>query len=225
MKPITKFFAVAAAAVSIASFASTASAAVLITIGLSQDGGAITSVASANDNVGVVGLTFGDFNINNISASVGVLPDLLNSNSLNTRSTGTAFHSLKVYITGQNYTFVNNSGWISALTSNALTAGFSVQEQTFYNANNALFGVGGTQLANFTFNAIGAQSIGALGTAGPAPYSLTHVYTINAPGAGSANSTIDIFAIPEPTTWALMIMGFGGVGAMVRSRRRQAAFA
>jgi hypothetical protein len=27
-------------------------------------------------------------------------------------------------------------------------------------------------------------------------------------------------AVPEPTTWALMIMGFGGAGAMLRSRRR-----
>ena len=28
--------------------------------------------------------------------------------------------------------------------------------------------------------------------------------------------------VPEPASWALMILGFGGVGAMVRSRRRQA---
>ena len=27
-------------------------------------------------------------------------------------------------------------------------------------------------------------------------------------------------AVPEPTTWALMIMGFGGAGVMIRSRRR-----
>jgi hypothetical protein len=34
----------------------------------------------------------------------------------------------------------------------------------------------------------------------------------------------DTFAfnvVPEPATWALMILGFGGVGAMVRHRRRQ----
>ncbi len=36
---------------------------------------------------------------------------------------------------------------------------------------------------------------------------------------------VSMVAVPEPTTWALMIMGFGGVGAMVRSRRRQAALA
>jgi hypothetical protein len=32
-------------------------------------------------------------------------------------------------------------------------------------------------------------------------------------------------AVPEPTTWALMIMGFGSVGAMVRRRRTASTFA
>jgi hypothetical protein len=32
-------------------------------------------------------------------------------------------------------------------------------------------------------------------------------------------------AVPEPSTWALMILGFGSVGTMLRSRRRRLAFA
>ncbi|MBS0360448.1 MAG: PEPxxWA-CTERM sorting domain-containing protein [Proteobacteria bacterium] len=32
-------------------------------------------------------------------------------------------------------------------------------------------------------------------------------------------------SVPEPATWALMIMGFGGAGALVRNRRRQAVAA
>lgn len=36
---------------------------------------------------------------------------------------------------------------------------------------------------------------------------------------------VSVISVPEPTTWALMIMGFGGIGAMVRNRRRQAALA
>lgn len=33
--------------------------------------------------------------------------------------------------------------------------------------------------------------------------------------------TVGDGGIPEPATWAMMIMGFGGVGAMMRQRRRQ----
>ncbi len=33
------------------------------------------------------------------------------------------------------------------------------------------------------------------------------------------NVALQAGAVPEPGAWALMIMGFGGVGAMVRRRR------
>lgn len=33
------------------------------------------------------------------------------------------------------------------------------------------------------------------------------------------------FGVPEPATWLMMIMGFGGVGAVLRRRRQAAAFA
>jgi hypothetical protein len=32
-------------------------------------------------------------------------------------------------------------------------------------------------------------------------------------------------AVPEPASWALMIMGFGGLGAMIRRRRTSATLA
>jgi len=35
----------------------------------------------------------------------------------------------------------------------------------------------------------------------------------------------DVAAVPEPDAWALMILGFGGAGAMLRTRRRGAAAA
>jgi hypothetical protein len=34
---------------------------------------------------------------------------------------------------------------------------------------------------------------------------------------------VKVASVPEPLTWALMIMGFGGVGAMLRSPRRRQA--
>jgi len=33
--------------------------------------------------------------------------------------------------------------------------------------------------------------------------------------------TAAVTAVPEPGSWALMILGFGGVGALIRDRRRQ----
>lgn len=61
-------------------------------------------------------------------------------------------------------------------------------------------------------------------SAGNVPFSAT--------GCGNANCTTSLAsisgntkgtfsaAIPEPGTWALMILGFGGAGAMLRSRRK-----
>ena len=39
----------------------------------------------------------------------------------------------------------------------------------------------------------------------------------------STGFSATLTAVPEPATWALMIVGFGGAGAMLRSRRRVAA--
>ena len=42
---------------------------------------------------------------------------------------------------------------------------------------------------------------------------------------GPALDNVSVSAVPEPATWAMMIVGFGAAGSMVRSRRKQAAFA
>ena len=61
--------------------------------------------------------------------------------------------------------------------------------------------------------------MGASADAGAGPYSLTEVYTVTTNGAGSASSTINIAAVPEPSTWAMMILGFIGVGFMAYRRK------
>lgn len=45
--------------------------------------------------------------------------------------------------------------------------------------------------------------------------------TFRANGAGN----FSFAAVPEPATWGLMIVGFGGIGAMVRNNRRRSATA
>jgi hypothetical protein len=42
------------------------------------------------------------------------------------------------------------------------------------------------------------------------------------PDAGVASAPIAVTAIPEASTWAMMIIGFGVIGAMIRGRRRRA---
>ena len=53
-------------------------------------------------------------------------------------------------------------------------------------------------------------------------------FRVNRDGAiwnDSTGLSATVASVPEPATWALMIMGFGGAGAMIRSRRRAATAA
>jgi hypothetical protein len=37
--------------------------------------------------------------------------------------------------------------------------------------------------------------------------------------------SVSLTAVPEPSTWAMMLLGFGGLGVVARLRRRRAAAA
>ncbi|RZM13176.1 MAG: PEP-CTERM sorting domain-containing protein, partial [Sphingomonas sp.] len=45
---------------------------------------------------------------------------------------------------------------------------------------------------------------------------------------GSTQNALEVdnvvFAVPEPTTWAMMLVGFGMMGASMRYRRRSTKF-
>ncbi|MGH6911978.1 MAG: PEPxxWA-CTERM sorting domain-containing protein, partial [Phenylobacterium sp.] len=36
---------------------------------------------------------------------------------------------------------------------------------------------------------------------------------------------VSLTMVPEPSTWAMMLLGFGGIGAMIRRRRQTLATA
>lgn len=42
---------------------------------------------------------------------------------------------------------------------------------------------------------------------------------------GSYAGTINVQAVPEPATWAMMLLGFGAIGLSIRGRRRQSPLA
>ena len=69
-------------------------------------------------------------------------------------------------------------------------------------------------LENYTLNSIGTRTSYAHGVASLTPTSLT-VTGVGDPIAG----------VPEPASWALMILGFGFAGTMLRRRQRRPAHA
>lgn len=92
--------------------------------------------------------------------------------------------------------------------------------------------LGSVNLGSFattSFQPFTARSIASFGLTSGTAYTLTFQGTTS---TGDHTAFIDAVAlssvgaaVPEPTSWALMILGFGGVGATLRSNRRRTAVA
>lgn len=201
-----------------------APASATVFIGLQQagvDGGAgvgnVATVASDPSSAIFAG-SYGSFTVNTVSGNVGVNPDLLDSTSNNLVRTSTP-GTLTIFVTSTDLTApVGNLDWTSGFTANFVSQGWSVTESTYYDPSNGKFG--GTLLSSETFgpgDPLGRHDH-SLANPGPGPYSVTEEYVITAGGAGSALSTISLQAVPEPATWGLMLIGVGGLGAVLRRR-------
>jgi hypothetical protein len=117
------------------------------------------------------------------------------------------------------------------------TIGFSVYVpfNGFNNSGNATFTgtVAGVNLANFTVDGstpgVWMHFAGLANIAVAGNYDTA--FTYNSGPAPAGDFVVDRAyivagnAIPEPGTWALMILGFGGAGASLRMSRRRTALA
>ena len=131
-------------------------------------------------------------------------------------------------------TFTLNSSVPNSFTSSAL-----IGDQIFFNNVAGIFGgTAGTANISFGTNLIADLNIqsSSLGFtqlsgaddlfAGPASNPTFNIGTFNLSGgftAGPATLTITratVAAVPEPGTWAMMLVGFGALGVSVRRRRQ-----
>ena len=97
------------------------------------------------------------------------------------------------------------------ITGSALTA----------TVTGLFFDFGGSNGAHFVFGSyLGFEdAIGSL-SAHPSTISLNIFFDPNSPIWDSRSGIVQIAAVPEPSTWVMVILGFGGIGFMA-SRRKQ----
>jgi hypothetical protein len=130
----------------------------------------------------------------------------------------------------------NDSGFVS-LTGTLLGDSFSVTQTTGYGGFDNIFITSGITLVNGNITNIvtpyGGQGIGASGpsssgffffnpTASEPGLSFTFTPSGETTTAGTVSS--EVAAVPEPSTWAMMILGFFGVGFMAYRRKAKPTF-
>jgi len=65
----------------------------------------------------------------------------------------------------------------------------------------------------------GAGGLGSL-LLGVGPHNITLVGNLIGANAGSYSGTLNVQPVPEPATWAMMLLGFAGIGMSIRRRRQ-----
>lgn len=203
-----------------------------IYLGLSTDGGPISSIGHASAFTGYASglLSFGVFNFVSGSGygeannAAGFTTNVLASITAKQSKSNT----LDVYFTEQGLTgTVAPESFVSGLTANGLSSGWSVTETIYVDPANGLYTTV-TPIASQFFTPSSANSANFTDlVSGLSSYSVTEVYTITSPAgklsSGSANLTeVVATAVPEASTWAMMIAGFAGLGLVGFGRSKKA---
>jgi hypothetical protein len=212
--------------------ASSVASAATIYIGFEEagyNGGAIVQQGSGTADIGVAtGLSsYGTFQVvsSTSSGDAYVSPGFGAQVLTKVNTKEPAAHTLNVYVTETGLTGSPAPiSFGSGLTDNVLTNGWKVVESVYVNPNNAKFATVDL-IAQETFtsvNAVGFNIPNSLTVTGT--YSITELFSITAPAQskGLSSSTENVFAaVPETSTWAMMLAGFAGLGFVGYSRNRK----
>jgi hypothetical protein len=179
----------------------------------------------SNSSFDITGWSYNDDNPNNpvnFGSSFGVLA--ANESIILTEMTATDFRtywglaaSVRVFSIGGNSN-LGNGDTINIYNSSTQTAATLVDTLTF---PSATAGVSRNRPVGVTGAATNAQFVNsAVGDAYGSHLAPTNPADLANPGSFPVAA-----AVPEPASWAMMIMGMGAIGAATRRRRRWIAFA
>lgn len=207
--------------------AAPANAAVFFAYQLQPDG-AINAVAA--NQIGTSGLyqggsTAGGFTFTFNASGLPALPSPgLSSQTITVQSDGAKTDRLTLYV-GQTDNAAFSGILASSFTSQGLTGGASsVTMSTYYNTAGGVVYTG-TGIGSATFSGLDTQATGSGPLNLAAGFTTLQRYDLTFTGAGTFNDTIQISGVPEPTTWGMMIVGFGLMGGVLRRRKTTVAFA
>lgn len=224
----TAFFASAPVGATVSLYAQTANA----------NNGAIVFLGSDN---GAGGLTYsGNYGLfyNSISAVGGpaISSPILLSQAISVTGSSAGLLSLFVVqsdVSGSPLNLLSTmtvNSFVGAVTS-VTGSTYASAENPFTPSDSGGFEFKASLLASHTFTGIGTfgRASSVLGFTGPY-YEVARYDLLFGTGGGSTNQSINIqkglaASVPEPGTWAMMLIGFGIVGGTARYRRRTAATA
>jgi len=117
---------------------------------------------------------------------------------------------------------IYNQGVFSATASTVPIAGTTVSLLQLFTGGSIVAGVysGGTLVPGGS--ASGSSNSLTMSVNLTPSTNYTFVYSGNLTNSGNISGNAAFAAVPEPATWGLMLLGFGGIGMAMRRRRRPA---
>jgi hypothetical protein len=182
------------------------------------DGLAAGSASSPDGSLTITNQAFGIFNLNSLSINSQTFlapPGVLSSNTLDVDQSTTGTHTLQLDIVATGLAGPNAvENFLSSFSVSGQTAGWSVVETTTIN--------GVPLAATGLFTGVSDSASSTNPAFAGATFTADEHYTIMSVGQGSFNGGIDIAvaAVPEPATWAMLLLGFAGLGFMFRRHQR-----